>query len=190
MIGFLKKTELSRFERELVELNKPKKQTLEDSFDFKLEVLNWVENIDSPLTFDYFGGQKVEKLFLNILLESEEIKNYEINEALENYILKQARQNYDQAVKRYADHIISPQFLAEGIVRKQFSGVQISRIRFDHSDNEFNFYARYGDKNLVKDLREELLNPKLPKKSEPKKQLILFEEKKRRFDPCCCECCC
>ncbi len=107
---------------------------------------------------------------LTFLYDHRIIDDSSIEGALEEAVFRQARQDYETMTRKggyytlWADHVGRPECLAYALERNKFSGKEIKKIPFDHGETAETFTQHYGIKNLLSNLREELLNPKpLPK---------------------------
>ena len=64
----------------------------------------------------------------------------------------------------YADHVGRPEFFAYAIENGEFNEFELSQITFDHGENPKSFSDYYGDKNLLRNLREDTLGTNVDKK--------------------------
>lgn len=87
--------------------------------------------------------------------------------ALETAVFARAKEDYDLVIKTkgrpsriYPDHVGRPDCFAYGIAHDVFSARELRKIPFDHEETPETYCQHYGRKNLLANLREELLNPK------------------------------
>ncbi|MCH8329523.1 MAG: hypothetical protein IIB81_03975 [Nanoarchaeota archaeon] len=88
----------------------------------------------------------------------------EINSIIKKAVIMQARQDYQIMTSKriytiYADHVMSPECLAYALGKREFSESEIEKIPFDHGDTPETFQKKYGEENLISNLRKSLLNP-------------------------------
>lgn len=118
------------------------------------------------LTIDGFGFESffsVNGPAFKFLYDQEAIDDSELEEGLEKAVIRAARRSYDHMVKVkaytvYPDNCMSPRCLAYGLEKGEFKGFEIDNINFDHGQNMVTFSQTYGEKNLISNLKNKLIN--------------------------------
>ena len=90
------------------------------------------------------------------------INDKEIELALKDALIKTARSDYQRMLKNKClrpDHDAFIEGLAYALENGEFSKREIKKIPFDHGYDAEKFKNSYGKKDLLKNLRETLLNP-------------------------------
>ena len=90
------------------------------------------------------------------------ITDTDIERAIEKAVINEAKGDYNHVLSKraYPDHVARPEFLAYAISNGSLTSEQVAKIKFDHGENPESFCQLYGRKNLLTELREEMLNPK------------------------------
>lgn len=128
----------------------------------KTLLLEDLKKLDISLINDY--ALKNENI-INYAYSQKIIDDFSIESALETAVLAKARSDYELMIKEgrnriiYADHISSPECLAYGLQKSNFSKEEIKNIPFDHNETAETFQKDYNKKNLLSILRKELLEP-------------------------------
>lgn len=110
---------------------------------------------------------------LAFLYSEKIIGDEELDKAIEGAVLKQARADYEFLIGRrtsynWADSLPMRvrEVLAYGIEKGIFSDEELEKIPFDHGENPGIFCQKYGNENLISELREKLLKPSAGKHKE------------------------
>ncbi len=102
------------------------------------------------------------KKILNFLYKNKIIDDKDLEQVLEKIAIKTAKADYAFLLRsgNYADHSHYPECLAYALEKKIFSEKEIKKIKFDHGETRDSFAKFYSPKNLLNELKEQLLNPK------------------------------
>lgn len=132
------------------------------TLDIKLlnETFEKISNTKLSLLFMLFNNS--EKEVLQKALDSDVINEDNIECAIKDSVILEARNAYDLMTYEYgytiyADHILRPDALSYAIENNEFKKEELSKIPFDHGDTYETYTNNYGKKNLLKDLKKELL---------------------------------
>lgn len=113
-----------------------------------------------------YSRDKENHLILNFLHDNKFIHNSEIDSILEELVINEAKRGYSILTKnlhsfqKYPDHLDYPECFAYAIQNKTFLDKELKKIKFDHGETSDSFVKLYSHKNLLNELKEELLNPK------------------------------
>ena len=124
--------------------------------NFSEAVSKDLNNLD---IFSFEGYASKNSEVLNFLYKKNIIDDSLIEEALKNPVIKCIKGEIKRNLHP-ADHFFKPEYLAYTLENDLLSKEEIKQICFDHGDTTQSFIRQYGRKNLLSDLREELLNPK------------------------------
>jgi len=127
-----------------------KKATIEDLKDIRISFLN------------VYARQNQEAL--KFLYDKGIIDDESIEKALEVAVVTEARRDYEHVTREGSrikpDHLGRPECLAYALEKGIFTKNAIENIPFDHGETAETFPEEYNTKNLLSNLRDELLNPK------------------------------
>jgi hypothetical protein len=128
-------------------------------------VVEEVANIDIGALFLYSDEKRRT---INSLYRAEVIDDETIYEGLRKAIVKRARDDYQfmQDIKKggyrrvYADHDCDCRCLAYALENDVFNAEELKNMHFDHGENPQKYVRLYGRKDILNELKEEILNPR------------------------------
>lgn len=128
------------------------------------KTLEQIGNLDSISLKNY---AEVNHIVLNVLYKNGILQDDKLKLALEKIVINTAKMDYNILIKNgnYADHAYSPECFAYAIQKKIFSDKELKKIKFDHGETLESFPKEYSDKNLIGNLKRQLLSPRPISKS-------------------------
>ena len=124
------------------------------------------------MNVDYIGilAREYEEVF-STLISKKIISEKDIKSSLEQAVIKKAKENYyitlkNEFITHGVDHLVRPECLAYAVLKGDvFSKEEINKIPLEYPDKDMGDFLRtYKERDILEDLKEELLNPKpLPK---------------------------
>lgn len=127
-----------------------------------------VQEIENLSLDSLYIGVSMDHQILTSLRDLEVISNEDIETALGTAVLLEAKKDFEYLLitpshskQRTADSLGHNEFLAYALSRSFFSLEETDKIPFDNGQNATTYIMKYSHENLLSELREKLLNPRI-----------------------------